>query len=574
MATCSIGRLRYLPLLLALCLVIAAASPAWVAAQINNPGVETVIPRPGDRPLPEPDFDDPPAPKLQLPPVRKPADPGKLSAGPRVFVKTILLSGNTVFSQEELALVTGPYEGREITNQELQELRHRLTLYYVERGYINSGAVIPDQRVGDGVIKIDIIEGRLTAIEIGGNKRLRSRYLSSRLERGATVPVNTGELQKQLQLMLQDPLIERINANLAPGLRPGEAILRAQVAESRPYDLGLGIDNHMSPSVGEVQGLLSGGIGNLTGWGDRLSASGRLADGLHSFSVGYSVPLNARETRLSLSFDRSDSDVVEEPFDIIDIESETDSASVQLAHPLFREPGHHLELGLSFDARSSKTFLLGMGSSFAPGVPRNGESDVSVLRFSQDWLRRDRRQVFAARSTFSVGIDVLDATINNGGPDGEFVTWLAQFQWARRIGERGDQLVFRLDGQYAFDPLLPLEQFAVGGANSVRGYRSNQLVRDHGAAASIEYRIPLKTSASGRHVFQIAPFIDGGGAWNRGRDTPSPKGIAGIGLGLRWDPTERIHAELYWGHALEDTAGRAESLQDDGVHFRLSARLF
>ena len=59
-----------------------------------------------------------------------------------------------------------------------------LTLHYVNNGYVNSGAVIPDQTVADGVITFDIIEGELTRIDLEGNKWFRDGYIRKRLALG------------------------------------------------------------------------------------------------------------------------------------------------------------------------------------------------------------------------------------------------------------------------------------------------------------------------------------------------------------------------------------------------------
>jgi hemolysin activation/secretion protein len=83
---------------------------------------------------PLPAYRSPTAPTLTAPAAPS-AEP--LSAQARVFVRRFQLSGNTVFSDQALAQVTAPYENRTITSEELQEVRHKLTLYYVERGYIN-----------------------------------------------------------------------------------------------------------------------------------------------------------------------------------------------------------------------------------------------------------------------------------------------------------------------------------------------------------------------------------------------------------------------------------------------------
>lgn len=103
-------------------------------------------------------------PKLGLPPITPlPGDNQNLSATLKVFVNHIELTGNSVFLREEFDGITRGYENRIITSNELQELRRKLTQFYVEKGYVNSGAVIPDQKVNDGIIRIHIIEGSLLA---------------------------------------------------------------------------------------------------------------------------------------------------------------------------------------------------------------------------------------------------------------------------------------------------------------------------------------------------------------------------------------------------------------------------
>lgn len=115
-----------------------------------------------------------------------------------------------------------------------------------------------------------------------------------------------------------------------------------------------------------------------------------------------------------------------------------------------------------------------------------------MVRASQEWVHRTPEQVWAVRSTFSVGVDLLGATINAGAvPDGRFFAWLGQFQWVRRLWDTDSQLILRSDLQIAADPLLPLEKLAIGGAVTVRGYRENVFARDNGWVSSLEFRIPI-----------------------------------------------------------------------------------
>jgi hemolysin activation/secretion protein len=501
----------------------------------------------------------------------------------KVYVRHIRLTGNTVFPEQELQYLTAPYENREVTSEELQTLRHALTRYYVDRGYINSGAIIPDQEVKDGIIELRIIEGRLSHIELEGNKGLRTGYLNDRIALGAGPPLNINTLQERIQILLENPLIERINAEIQPGGQPGEAVLKASVEEKSPYQLGLSFDNHIAPSIGGLQGRLYGGHQNLTGWGDRLGFEFGYAEGLTDYSVDYSLPLTRRDTTAQLWYNRSDSNVVEDPFNIIDVESEYRAYGLTLSHPVYRTPQQSFSLSASIERRHSLTLLDGNPFCFfCQGFPnpfafsedsRNGESDITVLRLSQEWIDRTPDQVIAARSTFSIGIDAFGAMDNPGDlPDGEFFTWLGQFQWVRRLGP--GEIVFRTDLQLAKDPLLPLEKLSVGGANSVRGYRENELVRDWGFVSSIEYRYTVYQSESGEHRLQIAPFVDVGGAWDIDKDTPNPEIIPSAGVGLRWNPFQKLYAEFYWGYAFESVDNPSSDLQDHGIHFQLVGELF
>src|SRR5262245_35532913 len=77
--------------------------------------------------------------------VLPPPPPDKTAVPPQIFVREFQFEGATVFSQAELANVTALFVGRNITADELEDARRAVTLYYVNHGYVNSGAILPDQ---------------------------------------------------------------------------------------------------------------------------------------------------------------------------------------------------------------------------------------------------------------------------------------------------------------------------------------------------------------------------------------------------------------------------------------------
>jgi len=518
-----------------------------------------------------------------LPPLPKEHD-HKLPVDNRLFVRGFLFEGNTAFSQAELAQVTEPFTCRGITSEELEDARRAVTLHYVNHGYLNSGAVIPDQDPTNGIITIRIVEGKLSGIELQGNKWLRDRYVRSHLERWGTAPSNMNELREGLQLLRQNPNVRQVNAELKPGVAPGESVLDLRIQDQQPFRVGLQIDNQRPPTVGAYEFWLLTSDVNLTGHSDPLNFKYGIANagpqgiewsGANNLEGSYLLPLNRYDTALGIHGSRLNTSLVEEPFNDLDVTSLSTELGVSLRQPFFQTANGELALGIGFDHRQNKTWLLDEPFTISPGAV-NGKMTVSALRLSQEFLERGQDHVLALRSTFSLGLDVLNATDNGvaGDPDATFFSWLGQGQYVRRLFKTQNQLVFRLSGQWTDQPLLALEQISVGGFETVRGYLENQLVRDRGIVSSLEFRLPVVFDKAGAGIMHICPFFDFGGGWNTDA-SPNPTTIYSTGAGFLFAPERRISAQLYWGYRLRhvdipDDAGG----QGLGINFRITVQAF
>src|SRR6185369_5962177 len=145
----------------------AQVVPIAVPSQIDPTG------RSGEPPPLPKQFEAPAQPPgTLLPPTPIPPQPTPFP-GLRAFVREIRVLGSTVFSPEDLAKVTDPYKNRELTSEDLEALRVTLTLLYVNNGYVNSGAILPDQTLTEGVLSYQIIEGQLSAVDVEGNRWFR-----------------------------------------------------------------------------------------------------------------------------------------------------------------------------------------------------------------------------------------------------------------------------------------------------------------------------------------------------------------------------------------------------------------
>jgi hemolysin activation/secretion protein len=488
-------------------------------------------------------------------------------------VRSIRVRKNTVLSEDKIREGVAPYEKKkELTTWDLQQLRYELTLLYVKAGYVTSGVILSDPNPSADEIFYDAVEGTLSRIPVSGSKRLED-YIQSRVKLAAEPAVNTEELRDRLEVLSQSPLIKSINGHLKPDTELGKSILEVSVEENQPYRLSFNINNYRSPSIGSIQGALHAAHLNLTRRGDTLGLIYSKTSGLDDLYLSANIPVTPHDTAVSLGYRRSDSKVVEEPFNELDVESEFRSGWIGVIYPVILKPRRRITAGLIVENRRSKTFLLGRPFSFSPGV-QDGKGVVTVARLSGEFDRRSVAQALAARSLISIGFDAFGATTNDDAPDSRFVAWLGQLQWARRFGKTGYEALFRVDVQLTPDELLPMEKFPVGGPLSVRGYRTNQLVRDNGLASSIEFRVPVFQREVKPLNLKLAAFADYGRSWNAKRDTPEPRSLSSVGVGLLWSPIPELHTQLYWAWPFENIANPHQGLQDEGITFNVSYNMF
>lgn len=531
--------------------------------------------RPSARPPATPEFLHPqPAGGFSLPPVPAPAASGTTDEAGRFAIRGYAFEGNTAFSQQELARLAAPFVGNEVGIGDLEELRQLLTRHYIDHGYVNSGAVVPDDPLRDGLFRYRIVEGRLDEVRVKGQGRLRAGYVQSRLLRGAGTPLAIQSLQDHFQWLLTDPLIDRMNARLLPGAAPGSGILEVEVSRARPYQFSLVGNNYRPPSIGAEAVGANGWVRNLTGLGDYLNLSFAISEGATRYSGYWEVPLGDYGTQAYFQFDEGNSSVIEEPLNRVDIDSKIHNLEGGLRQTLLDSLQRKLTLGASFAVRENETRLLGEAFSFVRGLD-SGRNQATVLRFEQDFVQRWETQALSLRSTFSLGLNALGATPERDprNPDSEFFAWLGQAQYAWRVMENGAQVVFRGDVQVSDDPLLPLEQIAVGGVGSVRGYRENQLVRDQGYGGSLEFHYPLlgDAASAGHHSLVLIPFMDYGEAWNHGERSDY---LHSVGIGFHWN-FYNLDTALYWAHPIKAAAAnKIHNLQDDGIHFQVRLDAF
>ena len=493
-------------------------------------------------------------------------------------INQVQLIGNTVLPPEAIAPILQPLQGRTITPEQVKAAAEAITQLYLSNGYITSSAQFnpsDPQSVVNGVAQIKAIEGQIERVDIIGTVQTNPDYIRSRVELGITKPFNANAVEDQLRLLKADPLFKSVTSTLKPSTKADKSLLVVQVEEAKQLGGFVSFDNYSPVAVGSERMGVGLSYRNLTGLGDLLSASyyRSTTGGSNLYDFSYSIPVNPMNGTVAIRYAPNNYRITDPDFAAFNIRGASNLYDIVYRQPLIRNPREEFALSLGFAHQTGQTFLFeNLATPFGIGPDENGVSTTSVFRFGQDYTLRDNDGAWSLRSQFNLGTGLFNATyvtIPNAG----FFSWIGQAQRVQVLGSDA-LLIASFDSQLSANPLLPSQQFTIGGGQSLRGFRQNARSGDNGIRFSLETRlVAMRDQETTRSILQIAPFVDLGAIWNHGNNptaSSSQNFLAAGGLGLIVEPIERFVIRIDAAIPFVNLQGRGNNLQDAAVYFSVS----
>lgn len=488
----------FLSLLAALPIVGNLSAQGQVLPPQGNPGV---LYPPTVNPIPQPtDYDQSPVQQdpagirieQQVPSVQTNKDFFQVN---RVFVE-----GNKIISDEEIQKLTAPYEGRNLSAEDLTELVTHINEAYQKKGYLTSLAFIPPQDLERGAITVKVLEGIVGDMEVSGNKYFKAKVVANRIAEKPGDPLNISKLEKEL-IRINGTEPYRVRASLSPGERTGETKIRLDVKEQQPFQIALTTDNAGRPGIGTYRWGAELTDRNVSGIGDRFSAKYVGASGTTIASSAYTLPLGNRGTELSGLFGFSHVNVDLGVFGVRnapEVVGNTYNYGLLLSQPLNRDRSWVADVGLN--ARRASSFFDGQ---------KTDTTDVRSIALGLNYDHYDRYGRTFARAQTTFAPEWLGANTHFFKLENNF-TRITQLP-------KNNLLILRGYSQWSPNALPPIEQFQLGGINSVRGYTQGLLIGDRGYTVGAEWRWPIPLLG---HVnpwlgnrMQGALFADYGQTW-------------------------------------------------------------
>lgn len=457
-----------------------------------------------------------------------------------------------------------------------REVANAIADVYVDAGYQLAQAYVPEQTIENGVVRIRVVVGDLQQVLVQGNSMVSSAAIRRGFRHLEGRPVTKRQMDAALLRVTDLPGIRGSFGVFSPGEGFGTTNLSLRIQDEQRIDVDTFTDNHGNRFTGEYRAYLGLGINNPTGLLDRLDLFAlQTASPINATFGGatYTIPGRRLRDRYVLSYVRND--YLIEPDEVLglDVDGVVDVVSGTYQRSLVRSPYLNANGAVSvsrkeadvggdqpsLDSLTVVDLLLGYdrisrripGASavelrlsfgvpdFLGATPTNG-CNGSLEQAFDDAGNPIGAPICAARSTSRI----IDGGTRVGG---DFFKLSGRYQRFQRLGEH-QNLIIRAEGQWTPDPLLSLEQFSIGGPDSVRAYPLTEELVDKGFFASLELVLdapffaekPTRGGEPWGDVFKLSFFLDyGAGALNDPLQSDVLEGNAsvdllGAGIGLQF----------------------------------------
>jgi hemolysin activation/secretion protein len=416
-----------------------------------------------------------PAPNVSAP-ARK-APQGAALTAQRITVQRFVFSGNTTYSADALAPLVADYIRKPITLAQLYEAADRITDFYVKNGYSLTSVNVPAQSVKNGVVKLEILEGRIGAVTFDGNNVYSSDRLHAFVTHTGTGTVYRSKGLQQDLLTLNGLPGVATRAVLKPGSEYGTSDVVIKTSDKK-IDATASVDNYGRKDVGEFRYSAQIAVNNPLDFADRLQLMGLHSNNnrLNYFDIGYSVPLMANGLKFSADYGYAYFHV---PV-IADISSSGKNKNVNAGLEM---PWVH---SYTDSFATSAAWLYTDANADVVGNPLS-DTNISLLNLgangSHAWDT-------GAVTQFNLSLHSNFRVRSAKNPNGERLRAELDLQHLQPLFW-GLQVLANADGVYTPDQLADTERMAIGGPTTVRGFPPSEVRGDRGYFGQLSLRRPV-----------------------------------------------------------------------------------
>ncbi|MDR3566098.1 MAG: ShlB/FhaC/HecB family hemolysin secretion/activation protein [Negativicutes bacterium] len=468
----------------------------------------------------------------------------------KIFVRQIVVDSSKILTAEEIRAVAAKYENRDVTIQELYALVQELNDLYAKKKMITAKAILPPQKVEQGIVRIQLVESNLGKVLVEGNKNTNRSFYTNRvsLREGEFIRLDT--LDRDIAYFNRTNDVQ-MRAELRPGTVSGTTDIILKADEPANIGATLFADNAGRKETGLYRYGLMLESKSLFGFRDAFAFTPIWTTGTTAWSASYNFPINRWGTRLGFGYDKNQTSIISGPFESLDVKSRLSDRSITLSHPMVVKADHKFDLFSEMHEKKS-------GNDFF-GVNLIANAVKTTVLGATFQTTDDEGFWYSRYDTTRGSVDAANLFVKYN---------LSLVRQQKMTADR--YFTFRLAGQYrgAGHSFPSSEQFSVGGMSTVRGFTEGALAGDQGYFTSLEWNFPLEFSDKVRGI----AFIDNGGAFpyrGSGGSSTHRDYLTSVGVGAIINLSKYSSTKITIGNPIDPPGGQKHIM----VHFFIQSVL-
>lgn len=450
----------------------------------------------------------------------------KIESDIKFKLNEVIVSSSEVLSQDEINQVSEMYTGKQISLQDLYVITDKLNDLYTKKGYITCKAILKPQRIKNGVVHITLIEGKTGKINIVGNDTTTQKYILDRMPLKKDDISNIHEMNADL-LRFNATNDVQLRISMQAGEQEGTTDYVITAIEPKKEMISVYADNAGSDSSGIWREGIFYNNKSLNGHRDSLNISTMFSKGTNSVSAVYQTPIGHSGTKLALSYSTNSVHIIDGDLKDMDVQGHSSAFGISFVQPLRITENLRTEANFDYGYQNSQTDFLGI--HWVDDTANNYTLGYSITDYGNS-------SVTYQKHNYRVG-----GSKNIDGQSTDYGKYMFNSMYQKGYAH-GQMLSARLDGQWSSTNYLPsAEQFYIGGAYSVRGYKESLLGGDSGFSTGLEYSVPLdKNKTTSMFTFFDYGQVLGDSAFD-------DHILAGVGIGIKSTIDQKIYTNLTLG---------------------------
>lgn len=467
-------------------------------------------------------------------------EPAAAGDGPSFVLKSVRFTPSDYLGEEQLRAVVEPYLETSVTFVDLSRMVDQVNALYRNIGVYTALALLPKQKVENGVVLVRLVEGKLGKLLVEQNAYTGTDYIRSWIsqqDHDKTVDVHDLEGDILTYNRVND---QRLRAELRAGTAFGLTDIVVIAEEPKRNSVQAFIDNYGYESNGQWELGVLYRRQQAFNDGDRAIVYAQASEGTLSASLGYNTPIDNSRWRVGATATFTRTSVVDGPSEPFDIEGESNRLALEASWLALSRQRYWMNGLFSLSTASSDTTIAGADLSqfvvdtVSAGVQFNWMGDV--------WQVNARQLINLADSQ-----DQLAGVGGAADLSDEYLLFPGDLTVIAKQGKGGFYALMQAGWQQSGDEALAgTVAWTVGGPTSVRGYQSGAVTGDTGYYLQLEQHYNAWVVGGNSTDFYL--FYDIGQA-----DSPSAsQSLSATGLGASLGLGRGFSLDLSAALPLED----------------------